>query len=374
MIGDAEFVSLGAQRERRGHMLAAERRARILDLARQDGAVSISRLVSDLGVSHVTVRRDLDALVADRLLDKVRGGAIIASEPGDTAGLATTVTIGVVIPTSYYYRFVVDGIGDALSGRGEMKLAISEYDLSEEYRLVRELVDSGVDGLLWVPSISEREESADFDAFVDELSVPVVFVERETPGGGLGSVSSIRSAHERGAISALRHLRDLGHRRLVMVSRGRSQSAEFVRRGWVDALGRLGLDPASTILGPNELGAGPTWERGSADVVLDTVQRIGATAVFSHGDENSLFGLVQNARGRGLSVPEQLSIVAYDDDVSAHADPPISAVAPDRRRVGAHATRMLLELIREPSAEPPLQLQVEPRLILRASTAPPSAE
>jgi DNA-binding LacI/PurR family transcriptional regulator len=99
---------------------------------------------------------------------------------------------------------------------------------------------------------------------------------------------------------------------------------------------------------------------------------VGATALFCHGDENSLFGLLQNARARGLSVPEQLSIIAYDDDVSAHADPPIAAVAPDRRRIGALTTRMLIDLIAEPSAEPPVQLRVEPRLILRGSTAPPA--
>src|SRR3546814_7882912 len=45
----------------------------------------------------------------------------------------------------------------------------------------------------------------------------------------------------------------------------RSQSSEFVRRGWRDALGRLGMDEQSVILGPDELGAGPRWERGSAD-------------------------------------------------------------------------------------------------------------
>lgn len=355
-------------------MLAAERRARILDLAQQDGAVSISRLVSDLGVSHVTIRRDLDALVAEQVLDKVRGGAMLpADRQGHPAAPLSAATIGVVVPTSYYYRYVVEGIDDVLAGgTGEMKLVISEYSLEEEYRLVDELVAGGVDGLLWVPSISEHDESPAFEDFVAGIPVPLVFVERETPGGGLGSVPSVRSAHERGAMGALRHLRDLGHRRLVMVSRGRSQSAEFVRRGWRDAVERLGLDAESIVLGPDALGSGPTWDRGSADVVLDTVERIGATALFSHGDENSLFGLVRNARGRGLAVPERLSIVAYDDDVSAHADPPISAVAPDRRRVGALATKMLLDLIREPSAEPPMQVQVEPRLVIRASTAPPS--
>ncbi|WP_203579926.1 LacI family DNA-binding transcriptional regulator [Microbacterium hibisci] len=351
-------------------MLAAERRARILELARQDGAVSISRLTADLGVSHVTVRRDLDALVAENVLDKVRGGAMLPT--GQSAPSRTSsVTIGVVVPTSYYYRYVVEGVGEALEGIGDIKLVISEYDLGVEYRLVRELADAGVDGLLWVPTVSEVNQMPEFDEFVGGVGVPLVFVERETPGGGLGTVSSVRSAHERGVVSALRHLRELGHRRLVMVSRGASQSAEFVRRGWRDAMGRLGFDEESTILGPVELGAGPTWERGSADVVLDAVERLGATAVFSHGDENSLFGLVQNARARGLTVPDRLSIVAYDDDVSAHADPPITAVAPDRRRVGVHAVELLLDLIENGDVEPPLQLQVDPRLIVRASTAPP---
>nr|WP_201468535.1 substrate-binding domain-containing protein [Microbacterium hydrocarbonoxydans] len=351
-------------------MLAAERRALILDRAQHDGAVRIASLVDDIGVSHVTIRRDLDALVAERILDKVRGGAVLR---GDHAALQTraafTGTIGVVVPTSYYYRYVVEGIDDALAPGGDMKLVISEYDLDEEYRLIDELVREGVDGLLWVPTVSEREAPAAFREKAESLQIPVVFVEREMPGGGLGSISSVRSAHERGALSALSHLHDLGHRRLVMVSRGSSQSSEFVRRGWRDALGRLGMDEQSMILGPAELGAGPRWERGSADVVLDTVERIDATALFCHGDENSLFGLLQSARARGLSVPDRLSIVAYDDDVSARAEPPISAVAPDRRRVGALATRLLIDLIREPNAEPPLQIQVEPRLVLRASTA-----
>ncbi|GAB3149653.1 substrate-binding domain-containing protein [Microbacterium neimengense] len=356
-------------------MLAAERRARILSRAQQDGAVSITALVDDLGVSHVTVRRDLDSLVAEQMLEKVRGGAVLRADrplPASVTVPHFTGTIGVVMPTSYYYRYVVEGIDDVLASGGEMKLVISEYDLDEEYRLVDELVASGIDGLLWVPTVSERVAPPGFLDMLERLSVPVVFVERETPGGGLGSVTSVRSAHERGVFAALQHLAGLGHRRLLMVSRGSSQSSEFVRRGWRDALDRLDLDPESVILGPDELGSGPRWERGGSDVVMDAVERTGATALFCHGDENSLFGLLQNARSRGIAVPEQLSIVAYDDDVSAHADPPISAVAPDRRRVGALATRTLIDLIREPSAEPPLHLHVEPRLVLRASTAAPA--
>ncbi len=351
-------------------MLAAERRTHILDRARQDGVVRVASLVDDLGVSRVTIRRDLDALVSERVLDKVRGGAVLLEQPAAPQPAGFTGTLGVVMPTSYYYRQVVEGIDDVLSGGGQMKLAISEYDLDAEYRLIDELVESGVDGILWTPSISERADDPDFVRWLGELETPVVFVERELPGGGLGTVSSVRSAHERGVHSALRHLHDLGHRRLVMVSRGLSQSSEFVRRGWREATERLGFDAESVVLRAEELGGGPTWDPGAAEVVLDTIERVGATALFCHGDENSLFGLLRLARGRGLPVPDRLSVVAYDDDVSAHADPPISAVAPDRRRVGALAARMLVDLVRTPSAEPPLQVLVEPRLVLRSSTAP----
>jgi DNA-binding LacI/PurR family transcriptional regulator len=351
-------------------MLAAERRTLILDRARQDGVVRVAGLVDDLGVSRVTIRRDLDALISERVLDKVRGGAILRDGGGAASPPGFTGTLGVVIPTSYYYRGVVEGVDDVLSDGGQMKLAISEYDLDAEYRLVDELVESGVDGILWSPSISERAEDPEFLRRLEAVELPLVLVERELPGGGLGTVTSVRTAHERGVHSALRHLHDLGHRRLVMVSRGLSQSSEFVRRGWYEATERLGTDAESVVLRAAELGGGPTWDRGAADVVLDTIERVGATALFCHGDENSLFGLLGLARERGLAVPDRLSVVAYDDDVSAHADPPISAVAPDRRRVGALSARMLIDLIREPSSEPPLQVQVEPRLVLRASTAP----
>lgn len=359
-------------------MLAAERHARILALARQDGAVRIAHLVDDLGVSHVTVRRDLDSLVDERMLDKVRGGAILREgvlregvDPERTRSFEGT--IGVVVPTSYYYRHVVEGI-DAALGRsgGEMRLVISDYDLDEERRLVGELIDNGVAGLLMVPSVLEHEENPEFIEFVTSLRVPTVLVERELPGGGLSTISSIRSAHERGVFSAMRHLRELGHERVAFVSRGRTQSADFVRRGWVDVLDRLGFDPDSPVIGGDLLGTEPTWRRGGSDIVLDVIESSGSTALFSHGDENSLFLLLQAARSRGISVPERLSIMTYDDEVSAHADPPLSAVAPDRQRVGALATRLLIDQIERPSDAPPLHMQVEPRLLIRSSTCPPA--
>lgn len=357
-------------------MLAAERRARILNLARQDGAVGISRLADELGVSHVTVRRDVDGLVAERILDKVRGGAILRQSEADARAGSdrqhdAVGVVGVLIPTTYYYREVVDGITSELDRvGGEIRLGISEYDPDEERRLVEEFLAGGVSGLLWAPSVLDEEGEGTALDIVRRSRVPVVLVEREVPGGGLGDLTTIRSAHERGAVSALRHLYDLGHRRIVMVSRGRTQTADFVRAGWSSAMARLDFDPASRVIGPDELGRNPTWPGSGSRIVLDIVEECGATAIFSHGDENSMFLLLQAARSRGLSVPGDLSVITYDDDeISAHSDPPMSAVAPDRFRVGELAVRLLHDRNLHEEGGTPLHLQVEPRLVLRGSVA-----
>ncbi|WP_172979708.1 substrate-binding domain-containing protein [Agromyces agglutinans] len=356
-------------------MLAAERRARIIARAQEDGAVQIARLVEELGVSHVTIRRDLDTLVDERILDKVRGGAMLRS--GDTASTTATSpafdgSIGVVIPTSYYYRHVAVGIAEVLRERGaEMKLVVSEYDPDEEGRLLDELVRDEVAGILFAPSIQLDEDGAELGRRLAQLPVPVVLVERQLPGGGLGGGSSVRSAHELGAAGAAEHLIALGHRRIAIVSRGRTQSADFVRRGWHEAIGRAGLESESLALGAAELGVGPSWASGGVESVLDRIREHGATALFCHGDENSLLALMQRARGLGLTVPDDLSIIAYDDEISALADPPLSAVAPDRAQVGVLATRMLLERIAEGPDAPVVHAQVEPRLNVRASTAAP---
>lgn len=354
-------------------MLAAERRAHILSRAHEDGSVQISRLVEELGVSHVTIRRDLDALVDERMLDKVRGGAMLRADAGAAGPESNRFSgsIGVIVPTSYYYRHVAAGVSTALRRRGgEMKLVVSDYDPGEEHRLLDELVHDAVDGILFAPSIQLDEDAAELRARLDAMPVPVVLLERELPGGGLGGISSVRTAHERGAAGAVQHLAELGHRRIAMISRGRTQSADLVRRGWWEAMRSTGLEPYSLVIGAAELGSGASWNAGGAELVLDRIRAHGSTALFCHGDENSLLALMQRARSIGLVVPDDLSIVAYDDEISALADPPLSAVAPDRELVGALATKMLLDRIARPDEHPaPVHAQVEPWLRVRESTA-----
>ncbi|GAA5193892.1 substrate-binding domain-containing protein [Rugosimonospora acidiphila] len=359
-------------------MLAAERRSRILDTARRDGAVRAADLVQEFGVSLMTVRRDLDALARDGLVDKVHGGATLraaaalASVPPATAPATRAIQVGVVVPTAYYYRRVVDGMREVFDqSGGRLTLNLSDYRVDDERSLIANLVESGVDGLVLVPSVGEEEQDAGYVEELRRLPVPTVLVERELPDHGLDALPTVRTAHERGVWAALDYLHTLGHERIALVDRGRTHTATVVRRGWARAVERLDLPHDLPNLSSHELGPGGSWQAGTLDDLFQRFAAYGNTAVLVHGDDDTLT-INQHARRLGLSVPADLSIVAYDDELVGMADPPMTAVAPHKERVGQVAARLLLELIANghDAEQPPVQhTLIQPRLVVRDSVA-----
>lgn len=351
-------------------VLAAERRSRILASAQRDGAVRVSQLVGELGVSHVTIRRDLETLIHEGILERVRGGAMLKDGTEDLAEPflpSQPLALGVLIPTAYYFRHVVDGIRSVAEHAGsEVRLILSDYDHVQEPKQVAELLAAGCAGLLLAPSVGGEDPAA--LAYLDDVPVPVVLIERAAPGEELGRLSTVRSAHERGVTSAMRHLRDLGHTRVALVSRGESQSAAFVRHGWADAVTRYGMDADVANITGERLGTGPNWKPGGPARALEEIRSSGATALLCHGDEDALV-LLQHSRSHGVRIPDDLSIVAYDDELAQLADPPLTAVAPDKHQVGVAAVRLLFDLIAGRAGETAVHIQIEPRLNVRHSTA-----
>jgi DNA-binding LacI/PurR family transcriptional regulator len=361
-------LRLRKNNQRRGGeeaMLAAERRAQILATVDRRGIVRVTDLVAAFGVSDVTVRRDLDALASTGQVRKVRGGATLPTGSSAAGGAATaTAHIGVLVPTAAdYFRRIVDGIQGALSDEGaRLTLSVSDYRPERERALVDNLVRTGVDGLLLVPTIDRQQH------WLRELPVPAVLVEREMDDNRLGPASSVRTAHEQGAAAAVDHLHGLGHRRIALITRGDSQAAELIRRGWELQVARLGLDADVPVISGKDVGSWPRWSDADVDTVVRQLREAQVTALLCHNDENAMT-IVQHARGLGWSVPDQLSVVAYEDEVARLGDPPLTAVSPPKEEVGRLAARTLLELIGEPAAA--RHIRIEPRIIVRHSTARP---
>lgn len=121
-------------------------------------------------------------------------------------------------------------------------------------------------------------------------------------------------------------------------------------------------------------------DRGRFEEAVRTVQAAvatgGVTAALVHNDVDAIH-LVQRLAELGVRVPEDLALVAYDDEVAALADTPLTAVAPPKRQVGLHGTRMLVERLsagphgrapeHQEQEEPGRHLALLPRLHVRAS-------
>ncbi|MBL1067415.1 DeoR/GlpR family transcriptional regulator [Streptomyces sp. 7-21] len=349
-------------------VFARERQERIVREVRERGSVRLAELAEQLGVSMVTLRRDVEVLAGQGLVRRVHGG-ITRSEPAPSpapgpapAPGGQQLVIGMVVPTaSYYYPAVIKGAREQAERHGaRIVLAVSRYDDEEARARVDQLAGSGVDGLLLTPS---RQPDARHEDWLTTLPRPAVMVERQTGLGRLSSrLDSVASHHAHGAFLAARHLADLGHRRLVTAARP-SPTTQSVRQGFLAAVRELGLaEPVQVDIGAD----GPADEQ-CAQVLAAVAD--GATGMLVHNDSDALV-LVQQLQAAGVRLPEDLSLVAYDDEVAALSAPPLTAVAPPKEAVGRRAVDLLVRRLTDDPDAPAEHTVLLPELKRRASTAP----
>ena len=182
-----------------------------------------------------------------------------------------------------------------------------------------------------------------------------------------GRIPSVSAAHTSGADQAMRHLLELGHRRIAQITGPRGWVAtEDRRRGYQAALAAAGILPDSAL----EVDSIPEIEpgRAAAESLLDL--REPPTAIFAFND-NIAIGAVQAARARGLSVPRDLSIVGFDDiEHTTIVTPQLTTVRQPLAEMGRMAVSILVRLLEKQRSET-LRVELATRLVVRESTAPP---
>ncbi|MBF4604375.1 substrate-binding domain-containing protein [Curtobacterium sp. VKM Ac-2884] len=361
-------------------MHPTRRHERILAELRVHGALSASDFAEREGISAMTVRRDLSELADRGVLRRVHGGAVsvetlpTAGAPhrpaprpdrDTTDGSGALFTLGLVVPDpGYYFPKIVAGVAErteALGGR--VVLGVSRYEPARERQQVERLIAAGVDGLLVTTTVADAFTTLEL---LDHAPMPVVVVERSVVEAPVGSaLESVRSDHESGAGIAVRHLAELGHRRIGMAVFDTPTTPQL-RTGYDRAVRQLGLDPDAPVqVIPDDQGVGATTR-----AFIKRCLATGTTAVFVHSDQYAV-EFVETVTEMGLSIPDDLSVVAYDDEVAALAGVPLTAVAPPKNDVGRFAATMCFERI---SATAQVgfarrHMTLAPTLSVRASTA-----
>ncbi|MCU1529468.1 MAG: putative transcriptional regulator [Frondihabitans sp.] len=325
------------------------------DVARVAGVSpqTVSRALS--GHPNVQAKTKAKVLAAVEELGYRRNNAARALKSGRSR------IIGVVIlETSFFSRTAVTfGIeGSARKAGYSVRTATTDSLESDSVeRAVLQLADEGVEGIvLAIPLI----EASDIIRAVTR-SIPTIAID----GSRTPSTEVIAVDQERAARLATEHLLSLGHNTVWHVS-GPSM--------WSDAAGRsrgwqAALDDAD-IEAPPELHGDWSPESGYRNgQILGRIPE--ATAVFVSSDEMA-FGVIRALHELGRRIPEDVSVVGVDNIALAeYCSPSLTTVAQPFTEIGALAVEHLVRLIADPQAVPE-PITIEPQLIIRASTAPPT--
>jgi len=272
--------------------------------------------------------------------------------------------IGLLVPTvsNPVFAPTIEAIERALDRAGYAVLIhCCERDPEREFKQVRALIERGVDGLIITGSVHVPELAA----LLTRTKLPYISqdVSIDRP---LGPSLALDNA---GALAlAIDHLYEMGHREIAVLT-GPVHNTPPINDRFCSAIARIkahGLALPDEWLAIAEDYRGPTV-RAAARRLLGPGQR--PTAVACTGDILAL-GVVSEARGRGLRVPQDLSIIGCGDtDMGQYVDPPLTTVRMPFAEMGETAVEHLLDLL-DGRAPPPFRM-LPARLLIRESVARP---
>jgi DNA-binding LacI/PurR family transcriptional regulator len=270
-------------------------------------------------------------------------------------------SIGVLVPelSDSYSTQVMSGMEEVLIEEGYFYLTAShrrKADLIEEYPGL--LMERSVEGFIAIDT-----------ALQHSLPLPVVSVAGHNP---LPGVTRILLDHRRAAELSLRHLYQLGHRQIAFM-RGQpfSSDSEDRWRSLMAVARELGLavQPELVVQLDQNISA-PELGYPAAQKLL--AQKKPFTAVVSYNDLAAI-GAIRVFRDFGLRIPEDVSVIGFDDIPGAeYHSPPLTTIRQPLSRMGNTAARLLLERIRGGSLSSD-EVPIVPELVVRESTMPPSA-
>jgi DNA-binding LacI/PurR family transcriptional regulator len=327
---------------------------------------SIKDIARIARVSHSTVSRALQnsPLVSARTAEKIRQ---IAHASGYRAsaiarGLVTkrTLTIGLVVTTiaDPFASEVACGIEEAANDLGySVFLADSNADPNREQQVVQSFAERRVDGII----VTSSRVGALYLPLLSEMRVPIVLVNNQHPGE---FVHSVMIGNLAGSREAANHLIALGHRRIAYLGDQFGYQSDTERfAGYRQALDDAGLPFLSEMAVRGD---------GKPEEAMRAMEKLLAladppTAVCCYNDMSAL-GAMRSIHLAGLRVPQDISLVGFDDlFLASYTQPRLTTVRQPMRRMGLLAMENLFKLMS--GEDTAIRITVEPELIVRESTA-----
>jgi LacI family transcriptional regulator len=334
------------------------------------GRTTIRDIADLAGVSIATVSRvlndrpDVAPETREYVMQVVRAQGFSTNRGARGLSSGRTGMIGLTLPlvADAYFGPILSGAAEALY-ESDMRIVLAPtlHQHDREVSLLERLMGGTTDGaILMLP-----EESAEELLTLQQQGFPFVIVDpREAPPDGIACVSAM---HADGAKQATEHLLALGHRRIGAIAGPAGWYATEERLiGFRSALAGAGI-----LLDP-DLVVHSDWRipRGT-----DAARELLAlpdppTAIFGFND-NVAIGAMHAARERGLALPDDLSIVGFDDTTQAGiVTPRLTSVSQPLAEMGRMGVSLLIRIL-EGQRVDALRMELSTKLVTRQSTAPP---
>ena len=328
---------------------------------------TIHDVAKEAGVSITTVSHVINKtrFVSDELVGRVNSAIRkLHYQPSNLArGLRTKSSgaIGIVIPdsTNPFFAEVVRGIEDHCYEEGYSAfLCNSDGDTEKEYCYLQILREKSVDGIVLVSS-GDNKDSHDL---LGKSNIPYVIIDREVP---FLKADSVLIDNYKGGYDATSHLINLGHRSIGCIAGPSQVTPSWQRRqGYSRALRDNGLPVEESLIVQGDF----RGDSGRDGMHRFLEMKSPPTAIFACNDIMAI-GAMAEARRQGIAIPDQISIIGFDDIALASlVVPQLTTIAQPKKLLGETGAKLLLRRLRQEDMDKE-DIVLQPELIIRNSTA-----
>lgn len=332
------------------------------------GPINLKQLAEHLQLSQTTISlvlndspgaKSIPAHTRERVFEAARKFQYRPNYFARSLRQSRSMSIGIIAPdfSEGYFTLVMRGVEQVLLSSRYFYFTANHYwdpELMQQYP--RLLMERAVDGFLLLNT------PATF-----RTPLPMVSISAHT---GAPGVSDIVLDHGQAADLALAHLHQLGHRRIAfMKGPDIIPDTEFRWKSIIETAQRLEISMSPELCLQLETDCSSP-ETGYLPMKALLARRRDFTAIFCF-DDIAAMGVIRAIHDAGLSVPEDISVIGFDDMLSAaYQKPSLTTIRQPLREMGSKGAHMLLEMIANPDAEAPAETVVPPELVVRESTAP----
>lgn len=325
-----------------------------------------AEMMRRFSVSRATVRHALELLRREGLLVRIPAkGTFVRQQEVPVATTKLIALLALDVQLDFFGKIIRGAEQEATAYGYKLVVRSTDNDAERERQCLIEL-QSHVAGFVIAPATGNQNHVHYGQLLVQ--GVPFVFVDRYLPEF---NVDRVTSDNVHGGYLATRHLLELGHRRIGVISARKATTCSERLRGYQQALEEFGVPYAPELVGHAMGRRRDGWDeylhqgRVQAQALLQLPQP--PTALFAMNDLLAV-GALRYLNEQGIRVPEEIAVVGYDGmELSELVSPSLTTVEQQSLRMGAEAVRLLLRRLRD--REAPAQHVVLPvNLRIRAST------